>query len=111
MNLTGIGRRWFFIGSSVLAILGNILGAAAQNINMLIACNTINGLAAAGQLSFSVVLGELVPNKSRGTFNAIVLSTSVPFAVFGPPIARAFYEKTSLTFRWSYILGVSVMRQ
>ena len=76
---------------------------------MLIATNCINGIAAAGQLSFSVVLGELVPNKQRGIFNAIVLSTSVPFAVFGPPVARAFYENTSLTFRWSYILGVSGM--
>ncbi|KAK3673263.1 hypothetical protein LTR78_006808 [Recurvomyces mirabilis] len=102
------GRRWFFIGSSALAIIGNILGAAAQSIEMLIATNIINGLAASGQLSFSVVLGELVPNKSRGTFNAIVLSTSVPFAVFGPPIARAFYEHTSVTFRGSYIMGVAV---
>lgn len=75
---------------------------------MLIATNCINGLAAAGQLSFSVVLGELVPNKQRGIFNAIVLSTSVPFAVFGPPVARAFYQHTALTFRWSYILGVIV---
>lgn len=55
---------------------------------MLIACNCINGLAASGQLSFSVVLGELVSNRNRGIFNAIVLSTSVPVAVFGPPIAR-----------------------
>ncbi|KAK5115251.1 hypothetical protein LTR62_001451 [Meristemomyces frigidus] len=102
------GRRWFFIGSSALAITGNIIAASAQDINMLIAANIINGLAASGQLSFSVVLGELVPNKSRGTYNAIVLSTSVPFAVFGPPIARAFYQHTSLTFRGSYVLGVIV---
>ncbi|KAF2836293.1 fungal trichothecene efflux pump [Patellaria atrata CBS 101060] len=102
------GRRWFFIGASVLAVIGNIIGAAAQNINMLIATNCINGLAAAGQLSFNVVLGELVSNKARGPFNAIVLSTSIPFAVFGPPVARALYENTDLQWRWSYILGVIV---
>ncbi|EME83053.1 uncharacterized protein MYCFIDRAFT_80615 [Pseudocercospora fijiensis CIRAD86] len=102
------GRRYFFMGSSVFAILGNIIGSAANSLNMLIACNCINGLAASGQLSFSVVLGELVANKNRGVYNAVVLSTSVPFAVFGPPIARAFFEHTSLTFRWSYILGVIV---
>jgi len=101
------GRRWFFMGCSILAILGNVLGAAAQRIEMLIAPNCINGIAAAGQLSFSVVLGELVSNKIRGIFNAIVLSSFVPFAVFGPPIARAFYEYTALTFTWSYVLGVS----
>ncbi|KAF2186650.1 fungal trichothecene efflux pump [Zopfia rhizophila CBS 207.26] len=102
------GRRWFFIGSSVLSLIGNIIGASAQSINMLIATNSINGLAAAGQLSFNVVLGELVSNALRGPINAFVLSTSVPFAVFGPPVARAFYENTALQWRWSYILGVIV---
>jgi MFS family permease len=101
------GRRWFFIGASLLAIIGNVIGASAQTIEMLIATNCINGIAAAGQLSFSVVLGELVPNKDRGIYNAVILSTSLPFAVFGPPIARAFFEHTQLTFRCSYIIGVS----
>jgi hypothetical protein len=96
------------IGSCIFALIGNIIGAAAQSVNMLIATNTINGLAAAGQLSFSVVLGELVPNKQRGPWNALVLSTSVPFAVFGPPVARSFYENTALQWRWSYIIGVIV---
>ncbi|KAK1045105.1 hypothetical protein LTR33_015222 [Friedmanniomyces endolithicus] len=103
------GRRWFFIGSSVLALIGNIIGASAQSIDMLLATNTLNGIAAAGQLSFNVVIGELVPKQQRGTYNAIVLSTSIPFAVFGPPIARAFYENVpSLTFPMSYILGVAI---
>ncbi|KAF2119557.1 fungal trichothecene efflux pump [Lophiotrema nucula] len=102
------GRRWFFICSSILGLIGNIIGASAQSINMLIATNSINGLAAAGQLSFHVILGELVPNSYRGPVNAFVLSTSVPFAVFGPPVARAFYEHTALQWRWSYILGVIV---
>ncbi|KAK1078259.1 hypothetical protein LTR33_007385 [Friedmanniomyces endolithicus] len=97
------------IGSSVLALIGNIIGASAQSIDMLLATNTLNGIAAAGQLSFNVVIGELVPKQQRGTYNAIVLSTSIPFAVFGPPIARAFYENVpSLTFRMSYILGVAI---
>lgn len=26
------GRRWFFIGSSVLAVIGNIIGASAQSM-------------------------------------------------------------------------------
>ncbi|KAF3037135.1 hypothetical protein E8E12_008141 [Didymella heteroderae] len=60
------GRRWFFIGASVLGLVGNIIGASAQSINMLIATNCINGLAAAGQLSFHITLGELVPNALRG---------------------------------------------
>jgi MFS family permease len=102
------GRRWFFISSSILGLIGNIIGASAQSINMLIATNCINGLAAAGQLSFQIILGEIVPNSLRGPVNSFVLVTSVPFAVFGPPVARALYTNTSLQWRWSYILGVIV---
>jgi predicted MFS family arabinose efflux permease len=94
-----------YSGSCLMALVGNIIGASAQSVNQLIGTNCLNGLAGAGQLSFSVIIGELVPNKQRGPFNALVLSTSVPFAVFGPPIARAFYENTALQWRWSYILG------
>ncbi|KAH6622003.1 fungal trichothecene efflux pump [Boeremia exigua] len=102
------GRRWFFIGSSILGLIGNIIGASAQSINMLIATNCINGLAAAGQLSFHITLGELVPNALRGPVNALILITSLPFAVFGPPVARALYTNTDLQWRWSYILGIIV---
>ncbi|KAF1916634.1 fungal trichothecene efflux pump [Ampelomyces quisqualis] len=102
------GRRWFFIASSVLGLIGTIIGASAQSINMLIATNSINGLAAAGQLSFHISLGELVPNSIRGPVNALVLSTSIPFAVFGPPVARALYLNTELQWRWCYILGIIV---
>ncbi|KAH7066109.1 fungal trichothecene efflux pump [Paraphoma chrysanthemicola] len=102
------GRRWFFIAASVLGLIGTIIGAAAQSINMLIATNSINGLAAAGQLSFHIILGELVPNSLRGPVNAFVLSTSIPFAVFGPPVARALYLNTELQWRWCYILGIIV---
>lgn len=89
----------------MLALIGNIIGASAQSVNQLIGTNCCNGLAAAGQLSFNVIIGELVPNKQRGPFNALILSTSIPFAVFGPPVARALFENTSLQWRWSYILG------
>ena len=79
-----------------------------KHTNISEATNTINGLAAAGQLSFHIILGELVPNSLRGPVNAFVLSTSVPFAVFGPPVARSFIENLALKWRWSYILGVIV---
>jgi hypothetical protein len=47
-----------------------------------------------GQLSFGIVMGELVPNKHRGIIVTIVFVSALPFAVFGPIIARSFYENT-----------------
>jgi predicted MFS family arabinose efflux permease len=90
----------------VLSIVGNTVGATAKSIETLIAANACNGVAAAGQLSFGIVLGELVPNKQRGPIVTLVFMSSLPFAVFGPIIARAFIDNTAQGWRWSYYLGI-----
>ncbi|KAH0542656.1 hypothetical protein FGG08_002979 [Glutinoglossum americanum] len=100
------GRRWFIIGTSMLGLVGNIIAATAQSVSTLIVANIFNGLAASGQLSFPVIIGELVPNRARGPYNVVVLFSSMPFAVFGPVIARAFIQHTEGSWRWSYYLGI-----
>ena len=94
---------------NVLGLIGCIVGATAQSINQLIGANACNGLAAAGQLSFGIILGELVPNKHRGPIVTLVFLSSMPFAVFGPVIARSFILNTTghwAGWRWSYYLGI-----
>ena len=91
---------------NVLGLIGCIVGATAKSINQLIGANACNGLAAAGQLSFGIILGELVPNKQRGPIVTLTFMSSLPFAVFGPVIARAFILQTSSGWRWSYYLGI-----
>ena len=71
-----------------MAVVANIIGATAPSVDVLILSNSLNGIAASGQLSFSVVIGELVENKNRGIYNAIVQATAIPFSVFGPVIMR-----------------------
>ncbi|KAF2006923.1 fungal trichothecene efflux pump [Amniculicola lignicola CBS 123094] len=100
------GRKWMVMGTSLLGLIGCIIGATANNINTLIGANLMNGIAAAGQLSFGIVLGELVPNKQRGPIVTLVFMSSLPFAVFGPIIARLFIQNTSAGWRWSYYLGI-----
>lgn len=100
------GRRYMVIGTQVLSLIGCIIGACATNVTMLIVANGCNGVAAAGQLSFGIVLGELVPNNMRGPIVTLVFLSSSPFAVFGPIIARSFIENTASRWRWSYFLGI-----
>lgn len=99
------GRRDMVLGTGVLGLIGCIIGSCAQSVGMLIAANICNGIAAAGQLSFGIVLGELVPNSMRGPIVTLVFMSSAPFAIFGPTIARLFIENTSSRWRWSYYLG------
>lgn len=100
------GRKWIVQGSMILSIVGCIIGARATYVEMLIVANIFNGLSAAGQLSFGIILGELVPNKYRGVIVTIVFMSSLPFAVFGPVIARLLIQNTSQGWRWSYYIGL-----
>jgi MFS family permease len=68
------------LGCQVLGTIGCIVGATAPNINALIGANLCNGIAAAGQLSFGIIIGELVPNKLRGAAIALIFLSSMPFA-------------------------------
>ncbi|MCJ1372698.1 hypothetical protein MMC20_003923 [Loxospora ochrophaea] len=102
------GRRYFIIGTNVIGLIGCIIGATAKEVNTLIAANTFNGIAAAGQLNFPVIIGELVPNRARGPFNSAILFSSMPFAVFGPVIARSLILNTARGWRWSFYLGIIV---
>jgi len=68
------------MGSTGLGLIGCVIGATATSVNSLIAANCCNGVAAAGQLSFGIVLGELVPNKHRGPIVTLVFLSSAPFA-------------------------------
>lgn len=99
------GRKYMVLGTTALGLAGCIIGSCAQTVEMLIAANVCNGVAAAGQLSFNVVMGELVPNKWRGPILSIILLSSLPFAVFGPVIARSLIENTVSRWRWSYYMG------
>lgn len=99
------GRRDVVLGTQVLGLIGCIIGSCAKSVEALIAANACNGVAAAGQLSFGIVLGELVPNRMRGPIVVLVFLSSGPFAVFGPIFARLFIENTSSRWRWSYYLG------
>jgi len=74
------GRKWMVMGTTMLGLIGCIIGCTAQSIDTLIGANLCNGLAAAGQLSFGIVLGELVPNKQRGPIITLVFVSSLPFA-------------------------------
>lgn len=102
------GRKWMVMSTTALSLIGTILGGFAQNVTMLIVANGCNGIGAAGQLSFGIVLGELVPNKMRGPIVTLVFLSSLPFAVFGPVIARTFIEKTEPGWRLSYYIGIGL---
>lgn len=67
---------------------------------MLIAGSVLQGFAATAQLTFPYVIQELVPNKHRGHAQAAMIVGVLPFAGFGPVIARTLIENTALGWRY-----------
>ena len=78
------GRRWFFIGGNMVALVGIIVCATAKSVDALIVGSAVYGLGETVQLSFNVAIGELVPNKYRPIVLSFIFLTNAPFATFGP---------------------------
>jgi MFS family permease len=102
------GRRWFFVGGNFLGLIGSIIGSTAKEVDDLIGANTFNGLAGAVQISFTVAIAELVPNKHRPFWVVGIFFSSFQIACFGPVIVQAMVQNTAAGWRWSYYLDVIV---
>ncbi|KAF7563973.1 hypothetical protein G7046_g163 [Stylonectria norvegica] len=100
------GRRWFFIGGNVVALLGIIVCATATNVNSLIVGAAVYGIGETVQLSFNVAIGELVPNKYRPMVLSFVFLSNAPIATFGPIIARKFISHPNLGWRWCFYINI-----
>lgn len=84
------GRRWVFVGGAALGVIGSIIAATAQSVNTLIGATTILGIAAATQLSYFYVMGELVPMKYRLAGNAFCYLFCIPGSGVAPLVSNAF---------------------
>lgn len=84
------GRRWVFVGGAALGVIGSIIAATAQSVNTLIGATVILGIAAATQLSYFYVMGELVPMKYRLAGNAFCYLFCIPGSGVAPLVSNSF---------------------
>ena len=105
------GRRWFFIGASLLATTGCVIGATATHTNQLIAGNAFIGLATAAQLSFNYIITELVPMKDRFYVLSLIFLIALPFSAFGPVISRLLIVHTERGWRWDFYMNIIVSKR
>jgi hypothetical protein len=75
---------------------------------MLIGGTVLIGFAAASQLSYTFVIGELVPFKHRFLSLAFLYVWAVPFSGMAPAISYAFVQHTPHTWRSCYYLMIAL---
>ncbi|KAF7790410.1 hypothetical protein EIP86_001365 [Pleurotus ostreatoroseus] len=81
------GRRPVMIGSILFFALGSALAGAAQNMSMIIAARTIQGIGGGGILNLTeIILSDLVPLAERGLYQGLIGLTWAFAAGIGPPI-------------------------
>ncbi|KAL2754806.1 hypothetical protein ACRALDRAFT_1082471 [Sodiomyces alcalophilus JCM 7366] len=103
------GRRYYFIGGAVMAVVGTIVCATAKSITTLIGGNVLLGMASATQLSFHFVVGELLPMKYRYMGNAVMYVFAIAGPGVAPSISYSFIDRyPSVGWRGIYWLLLAI---
>jgi len=105
------GRKPFYVFAIAVFVLGSVLCGLATNIYELAAYRAVQGIGAGGLLSLAfAIVGDLVPPRERGRYQAYFLSVFGVSSVLGPVVGGAFAGQTTLLgidgWRWIFYLNV-----
>lgn len=99
------GRRYAFIGSAFLSVIGSVICATAKSIPTLIGGNVFLGVGSAASLSFNYTLSEIVPMKYRYMASAVAFAFTIPGSGMGAIFAYTFIQDyPGISWRGTYWL-------
>ncbi|TCD60225.1 hypothetical protein EIP91_010533 [Steccherinum ochraceum] len=99
------GRKPIMLISIALFSIGSALSGAAQNMNMLIAARTIQGIGGGGILNLTeLIVADLVPLAHRGLYQGLLALTWSFASGIGPPIGGAFALRDA--WKWLFYLNL-----
>jgi EmrB/QacA subfamily drug resistance transporter len=101
------GRKIMFMISIVLFLIGSALAGLSESMLELIAFRGVQGLAAGGlMVGAMATLGDLVPPRERGRFQAMI-GGMMPLAFVGGPLLGGFLTE-HLSWRWTFYVNLPV---
>ena len=105
------GRKPFYVFAIVVFVLGSVLCGIATNIYELAAYRAVQGIGAGGLLSLAfAIVGDMVPPRERGRYQAYFIGVFGTSSVLGPVIGGAFAGQTTLLgidgWRWIFFINV-----
>ncbi|GAM43429.1 hypothetical protein TCE0_050r18235 [Talaromyces pinophilus] len=101
-----LGKKWFIVICSIFGVIGSIISGSAHRTEVIIAGNTLTGLANAGCIMGVPAAQEVTPNKLRPWTMGFSQAFASCCVIAGTLGAGAFVKYQS--WRWSYYLNAFV---
>jgi EmrB/QacA subfamily drug resistance transporter len=99
------GRRIMYMSSIVIFLIGSALAGLSQNMDQLIAFRAIQGLGAGGlMVGAMAIIGDLIPPRDRGRYQALI-GGMMPIAFVGGPLIGGVLTD-DLSWRWVFYINL-----
>lgn len=107
------GRKPFFMSAIIVFVGGSVLCGIAQSIYELAAYRALQGLGAGGLMSLVfAIVGDIVPPRQRGRYQAYFTSVFAVSSVLGPVLGGFFAGQHTILgidgWRWIFYINVPV---
>ena len=98
-------RRGMFMASIVIFLIGSALAGLSQNMTELIGFRALQGLGAGGlMVGAMAIIGDLVPPRERGRYQALI-GGMMPIAFIGGPLIGGVLTD-DLSWRWVFYINI-----
>lgn len=99
------GRKGLYMFSVALFVVGSIVGAMANSMNVLILARVFQGIAGGGMMIMSqATIADIIPARSRGKYMGVMGSVFGVSSVLGPLLGGWFTDGPG--WRWGLWLNV-----
>jgi len=107
------GRKPFFLFAISVFIVGSVLCGFAQSIYELAAYRALQGIGAGGLMSLAfAIVGDMVPPRERGRYQAYFMSVFAVSSVLGPVLGGFFAGQDTIFgidgWRWIFYINVPI---
>ncbi|HEY3681979.1 MAG TPA: MDR family MFS transporter [Streptosporangiaceae bacterium] len=99
------GRKGMFMTAIVVFLAGSALAGLSQSMDQLIAFRALQGVGAGGlMVGAMAILGDLVPPRERGRYQALI-GGMMPVAFIGGPLLGGLLTD-DLSWRWAFYINI-----